>query len=145
MIDPVTFRYSETDYIASCIALLPAESPSLVLYLAIIKPQGEVFGGRIAAPAIREAAESLIDYLGIPRGRNPHVVHPPSVNIPAGRLPAINAEIPDFTGFAKRTLLPLLLREDINVEITGDGWVKRQHPPPGTPVTNGMTLILELE
>ncbi|MDR2731328.1 MAG: penicillin-binding protein 2, partial [Treponema sp.] len=58
IIDPVTRRYSETDFIASCIALLPAESPSLILYLTIIKPKGEIFGGRIAAPAIREAAES---------------------------------------------------------------------------------------
>ncbi|MDR0323860.1 MAG: penicillin-binding protein 2, partial [Treponema sp.] len=56
IIDPETRRYSDTDFIASCIALLPAESPSLVLYLVIIKPKGEILGGRIAAPAIREAA-----------------------------------------------------------------------------------------
>jgi cell division protein FtsI (penicillin-binding protein 3) len=145
IIDPVTRRYSDTDFIASCIAILPAESPSLILYLAIIKPKGEIFGGRIAAPAIREAAETLIDYIGIPRGRNPQVYHPPSVNISAGRLPAIEDQMPDFTGIAKRVLLPLLLREDINVEILGDGWVRRQSPPPGTPVTNGMNIILELE
>jgi cell division protein FtsI (penicillin-binding protein 3) len=145
IIDPVTRRYSDTDFIASCIAILPAESPSLVLYLAIIKPQGEIFGGRIAAPAIREAAETLIDYIGIPRGRNPQINHPPSINIPAGRLPVVDGQVPDFTGLAKRLLLPLLLRDDINVEIIGDGWVHRQSPPPGTPVTNGMTITLELE
>jgi cell division protein FtsI (penicillin-binding protein 3) len=145
IIDPVTKRYSDTDFIASCIALLPAESPSLILYLVIIKPKGEIFGGRIAAPAIREAAESLIDYLGIPRGRNPQISHPPSVNIPAGRLPPIQGRVPDFTGISKRVLLPLLLRDDINVEIRGDGWVRRQSPPPGTQVSDGMTIILELE
>jgi cell division protein FtsI (penicillin-binding protein 3) len=145
IIDPVTRRYSDTDFIASCIALLPAESPSLILYLTIIKPKGEIFGGRIAAPAIREAAESLIDYIGIPRGRNPQISHPPSVNVSPGRLPAIEGQVPDFTGIAKRVLLPLLLRDDVNVEIRGDGWVRRQSPPPGTPVTGGMTIILELE
>ena len=145
IIDPSTRRYSETDFIASCIALLPAESPSLILYLAIVKPQGEIFGGRIAAPAIREAAEILIDYIGIPRGRNPQISHPPSVNIPAGRLPEITEIIPDFTGISKRVLLPLLLRGDLNVEIRGDGWVRSQDPPAGTPVTNGMNLVLELE
>jgi cell division protein FtsI (penicillin-binding protein 3) len=145
IIDPATRKYSETDFIASCVALLPAENPSLILYLAVIKPKGIIFGSRIAAPAIREAAEELIDYLGIPRGRNPQVNHPPSVNIPAGRLPPVNAHIPDFTGLAKRVLLPLLLRDDLNVEINGDGWVRRQSPPAGTPVTGGMKIVLELE
>jgi len=145
IIDPATRKYSETDFIASCIALLPAESPSLILYLAIIKPRGEILGGRIAAPVIREAAESLIDYLGIPRGRNPLIVRPPSVSIPASRLPAVEGQVPDFTGLAKRVLLPLLLRDDINVEIRGDGWVRRQTPSAGTPVTDGMTIVLELE
>jgi cell division protein FtsI (penicillin-binding protein 3) len=145
IIDPVTRKYSETDFIASCIALLPSESPSLILYLAIIKPRGEILGGRIAAPVIREAAESLIDYLGIPRGRNPQISHPSSINIPAGRLPAVEGQVPDFTGLAKRVLLPLLLRNDINVEIRGDGWVRRQTPSAGTPVTDGMTIVLELE
>jgi len=146
LIDPATRRYSETDFIASCIALLPAEAPSLVLYMAVINPQqGSIYGARIAAPAIREAAEELIDYLGIPRGRNPLIDHPPSVNIPAGLLPAVETHIPDFTGIAKRTLLPLLLRSDLDVELRGDGWVRRQTPGAGTPVTNGMKIILELE
>jgi len=145
IIDPATRRYSETDFIASCVALLPAENPTLILYLAVMKPKGIIFGSRIAAPAIREAAEALIDYLGIPRGRNPQISHPPSVNIPAGRLPAVETYIPDFTGIAKRVLLPLLLRDDLNVEIRGDGWVRRQSPAPGEPVTRGMKIILELE
>jgi cell division protein FtsI (penicillin-binding protein 3) len=145
IIDPATRRYSDTDFIASCVALLPAENPTLILYMAIMKPQGVIFGSRIAAPAIREAAELLIDYLGIPRGRNPQINHPPSVVIPQGRLPAVETHVPDFTGLAKRVLLPLLLRSDLNVEIRGDGWVRRQSPPAGTAVTNGMRIILELE
>jgi len=145
LIDPVTRRYSDTDFIASCIALLPAESPSLILYLTIIKPKGEILGGRIAAPAIREAAEALIDYIGIPRGRNPQINHPSTINIPSVKFLDIQDHVPDFTGLAKRLLLPLLLRDDINVQILGDGWVRRQNPPPGTPVTNGMNIILELE
>ncbi|MCL2068206.1 MAG: penicillin-binding transpeptidase domain-containing protein [Treponema sp.] len=145
IIDPVTRAYSNTDFIASCIALLPAESPSLILYLAIMKPKGEILGGRIAAPAIREAAESLIDYLGIPRGRNPQITHSSQVNINATGLPAIRDQVPDFSGLAKRIVLPLLSRNDINVEIRGDGWVSRQYPPPGTPITPGMVIVLELE
>ncbi|MDR2185389.1 MAG: transpeptidase family protein [Treponema sp.] len=145
IIDPATGVYSDTDFIASCIALLPAEAPSLVLYLVIVKPRGDYLGGRIAAPPIREAAESLIDYLGIPRGRNPQISHPGSVSLPPGETLTISGSIPDFTGSSKRQLLPLLLRDDLQVEINGEGWVKRQSPAPGTPFSPGMTIILELE
>ena len=143
--DPFTGRYSQTDFIASCIAILPEEHPSLILYAAIIKPRGETYGGRIAAPAIRETTELLIDYLGIPRGRNPLTEHPGSFKIPAESLPPIGAAIPRFYGLSKRTLLPLLERDDIRVEIRGDGWVRRQSPPPETPFTLNTVIILELE
>jgi len=137
--------YSTTDFIASCIALLPAESPSLVLYVAIIKPRGETYGGRIAAPAIKEAAEEIVDYLGIPRGRNTLVSHPPSLDIPEEKMPAIGARVPNFYGLSKKALLPLLLRNDLHIEIYGDGWVRRQSPPVGTVLTADMVIELYLE
>jgi cell division protein FtsI (penicillin-binding protein 3) len=146
LIDPETRTYSETDYIASCLALLPAENPSLVLYMVIIKPRGDYyFGSRTAAPKIREAAEALIDYLGIPRGRSPQVLHSGAISLPADQLLSIGDTIPDFKGLSKRSLTPLLLRDDLNLDIRGEGWVQRQSPPPGTPFKPGMTIILELE
>jgi cell division protein FtsI (penicillin-binding protein 3) len=146
IIDPKTGAYSSTDFIASCIAMLPAENPSLVLYLVIVKPQGASYlGGRIAAPPIREAAEALINYLGIPRGRNPQISHSGALSIPALPYPAVNETVPNFTGVAKRLLIPLLLRDDLQMQIYGDGWVVRQSPAPGTPITPDTVIILELE
>jgi cell division protein FtsI (penicillin-binding protein 3) len=145
IIDPLTGSYSERDFIASCMAMVPADSPSLLLYLVIIKPQGASYlGGRIAAPPIREAAEALVDYLGIPRGKNPQVVHSGSVSIPRGEAPVLSDTVPDFSGYSKRSLLPLLLQDEVHIEISGEGWVRRQHPPPGTPLAPGDTITLEL-
>ncbi|MDR1128905.1 MAG: transpeptidase family protein [Treponema sp.] len=143
--DARTGRYSETDYIASCIALLPAESPSLVLYLVIVRPKGEYLGGRIAAPPVGEAAEALADYLGILRGRNVQVDHPGNIALPPIDIPRIDTRLPDFTGYSKRQILPLLLRDDLVIEMEGDGWVRRQYPPPGTAFQRGMVIRLELE
>ncbi|GHV68374.1 penicillin-binding protein [Spirochaetia bacterium] len=140
-----TRGYSSTDFIASCIALLPAESPSLILYIAIVRPRGEFLGGRIAAPPIREAAEALIDYLGIPRGRNPQTSHSGAITISGRLLPELKDTMPSFGGYSKKELSPLLLREDIKVEVYGDGWVRRQSPAPGSPVSAGTTITLELE
>ncbi|MDR2069452.1 MAG: transpeptidase family protein [Spirochaetaceae bacterium] len=146
IIDPLSGAYSDKDFIASCLAMVPAESPSLILYLVIIKPQGASYlGGRIAAPPMREAAEALVDYLGIPRGKNPQVVHPGSVSIPREESPLLSDTVPDFSGYSKRSLLPLLLQDEIHIEITGEGWVRRQYPPPGTPLSPGDTITLELE
>ncbi|GHU61932.1 penicillin-binding protein [Spirochaetia bacterium] len=145
IIDPITKAYSQTDFIASCIALLPAESPSLILYLAIVKPKGEILGGRLAAPPIREAAEALVDYLGIPRGRNPQFPHDGIIPLPPLLNPVVDTVVPNFGGYSKKELLPLLFRGDITIEITGDGWVRRQSPPPGSPLDRDTVIILELE
>jgi len=145
MADPFTGNYSRTNFITSCIALLPAEAPSLVLYVVIIKPRGEILGGRIAAPAIRDAADELINYFGIPRLRNPIWVHPGSMSFTDVSIPAIGSIVPNYYGFSKRDLLPLLSQNHIRVEILGEGWVRRQSPQPGTTVTPGMVLELILE
>ncbi|MDR2397917.1 MAG: PASTA domain-containing protein [Spirochaetaceae bacterium] len=145
-VDPTTGAYSSSDFIASCMALLPSDEPSLILYIVIIKPQGESYlGGRIAAPPIRQAAEALVDYLGIPRGRNPQVRHSGSITLPQEEIPLVEGKVPNLTGYAKRQLLPLLLRDDLHLEIRGDGWVKRQSPAPGTPLKADTTIIVELE
>ena len=146
MYDPKTRTYSETDYIASCIALVPAENPSLVLYMVLIKPMGNYyFGSRTAAPAIRETAEKLIDYLGILRERNPQESHSGQIIILAEDILTIGDTVPDFIGRAKRSLAPLLRRDDLILDIRGEGWVVRQSPAPGTPFRPGITIILELE
>jgi cell division protein FtsI (penicillin-binding protein 3) len=146
VINPETGAYSSSDFIASCIALLPAENPSLVLYVVILKPQGESYlGGRIAAPAIRQAAESLVDHLGIPRGRNVQVGHSGSIRLPSDNIPSIGDTVPNFLGYSKSQLVPFLLRDEFEIEMHGEGWVRYQSPPAGTSISPNMKIVLEFE
>jgi cell division protein FtsI (penicillin-binding protein 3) len=146
IIDTRTGAYSRTDFMASCMAMLPEAAPQLVLYLTIFKPRGEsYYGGRIAAPYIRESAEALVNYLGIPRGRNPQYTHPPRIIVPPDEVPAVHTTVPDFSGYSKREVLPLLLRGDLAFEISGEGWVRRQSPPPGSPLTAQTIIRLDFE
>ncbi len=146
LVDPGTGKYSDTDFIASTMAILPADDPSLVLYHVIVKPKGSSYlGGRIAAPPIREAAEALVDYLGIPRGRNPQATHPPSVVLGKDEIPELGSVMPDLRGFSKRQILPLLLRDDITIQIHGEGWVRSQTPAAGSPLIPGQMITLDLE
>ncbi len=145
MIDPDTGKYSETAYIASCLALFPTESPQVIVYVVIESPQGDsYFGGRVAAPIIKKVGEFLVPYLGISRTGEQVYTHPGRITLPRIALPPMTDTVPDFSGLPKKVLLPLLSRKDVKVTIVGSGWVYRQTPQPGTPLTPGMEIVLEL-
>jgi cell division protein FtsI (penicillin-binding protein 3) len=147
MIDPATQRYSEKDYIASTLAIFPADAPRVIVYLAIVKPTlgPSYYGGRIAAPVVKDAAEAILNLSGMPRGANPTVSHPASVTLPAVKPISIGDTMPDLTGAPKRLLMPLLTRKDISVRISGEGYVVSQSPAPGAAVKPGTELILEFK
>ena len=138
--------YSSRDFLASCLAILPANEPEYIIYVAVIKPRGNMIqGGQIAAPAVRETAEALINYYGLASDRAKTLKHSGVIPIPENKLVEIGTIMPDLRGIPKRRLIGLLLRKDINVLIEGDGWVSNQYPKPGEPVLPGSTITLILE
>jgi cell division protein FtsI (penicillin-binding protein 3) len=146
MIDPKTRRYSDTDFIASTIALFPGEAPEYIVYAAIFKPKGgSIFGGRIAAPLVKDAANTIADLYGVARSDTPTVAHSGRIVVSGVESVRIGDTMPDLRGVPKRALTALLERDDIVVEIQGDGWVREQDPAPGQSVRQGMTIILRLE
>ncbi|MFZ2781569.1 MAG: penicillin-binding protein [Rectinemataceae bacterium] len=146
MIDTATRAYSDTDFIASTVGILPADDPRVAIYIAVVKPRaGEILGGRIAAPMVREAAEAALATLDIPRGKTPTVTHSGSVSLPELDQVVIGGIMPDLKKTPKRLLLSLLSRTDIKVLVRGDGYVVRQSPEAGSPVEPGMTIVLDLE
>ena len=146
MIDPKTKAYSDTDFIASTLGILPANNPKLAIYVAIVKPKGESYlGGQIAAPVLRDAAEAAIGILGLPREKSLNANHAGIVVIQEPPLASIGANMPDLKGYSKRQLLPLLLRKDIEVQLEGDGYVVAQFPSPGTAVEAGTRIVLRLQ
>lgn len=145
MIDKTEKRYSDTDFVSSCLGIFPADDPRIILYTVIIKPVGETWGGRIAAPVVSEATNIIIDRLGLGRGTATSVSHSGLVPIPRNEPVNIGSVMPDLTGVPKRMLAPIIERTDLKVLILGDGYVCRQTPPAGTPIEKGMTIELELE
>ncbi len=137
--------YSNTDFVSSCLGIFPADDPKIIVYAVIIKPEGETYGGRIAAPVVSEATNAIIDQLGLGRGSAPSVRHTGLVTIPKTEPVRLGSVMPDLTGVPKRMLSPLVERTDLRVYIQGDGYVTDQQPPPGTPIEKGMTIELTLE
>jgi cell division protein FtsI/penicillin-binding protein 2 len=58
--------YSDTKYVASFVGIVPASSPRLVILVSINEPQGQIFGGVVAAPAFRDIARFALQYLDVP-------------------------------------------------------------------------------
>jgi len=146
MIDPETGTYSEDAFLASTLAILPVDDPQVIIYVAIDHPRGEEFyGGRIAAPLVREYLDFLVPYLGIPVEGETSIGQPGRISVQPVVLPNLVETVPDYTGLPKRTLIPLLARSDLMVTLNGYGWVVSQDPPPGTPFAPGMSLRLEFQ
>ncbi len=137
--------YSDTDFLSSCMAIFPVDDPQIVLYIVVEKAKGETYGGRIVAPVIGEAADIIIDHLGMSRGGAASLEHSGVIKLSSSSSINIGSEVPDFTGKSKKDLLPLLERTDIHFNINGSGWVKSQNPPPGTKITENMIIELNLE
>ena len=137
--------YSDTDFISSCMAIFPVDKPQIILYIVVEKAKGETYGGRIVAPVIGEAADVIIDHLGMSRGGAASLEHSGVIKLSGSQSLTIGSTLPDFTGKSKKDLLPLLERKDITLNINGSGWVTSQSPEPGTPVTENMVIELNLE
>jgi cell division protein FtsI (penicillin-binding protein 3) len=144
--DPNTGAYSEKDFVASYLAIFPTNDPRLIVYVVIDRPKGpQFYGSQIAAPVFKQLAERLIDYLGIPREGDTVLRQSGEVRLILPAPVAIGERMPDLTGTPKRLLLPLFAQENLVLKISGEGYVSRQSPPPGTPISEGMVITLELE
>ena len=57
--------YSETKFVSSFIGFAPAQNPKLLAAVIVDQPQGEIYGGSVAAPAFGKIAAYALPYLGV--------------------------------------------------------------------------------
>jgi cell division protein FtsI (penicillin-binding protein 3) len=66
-VDTRTGAYSSAMSIGSFVGFVPADAPRLAMIVVIDEPQGEAWGGVVAAPVFRRVGEQVLTYLGVPR------------------------------------------------------------------------------
>jgi cell division protein FtsI/penicillin-binding protein 2 len=66
MIDPVTRRYSATDYNASFVGFAPVNDPAVTILVVLNSPVGPHHGGEVGGPVFKRVAEQVLAYLGTP-------------------------------------------------------------------------------
>ena len=146
VIDSKTNKYSEQDFIASCIAIVPTDDPQLIIYTVIQNPKGSsIYGGRIATPIARKVIDDSVSYLGIKNMNNETYYHDRNITISQREEIVIGDTMPNFIGLPKRSILPLLKDDRFIIKISGNGWVVNQSPAQGTPIKDNMEIMLEFE
>jgi cell division protein FtsI (penicillin-binding protein 3) len=57
--------YSKTKFVSSFVGFAPAKRPKLLVAVMVDEPQGDIYGGTVAAPAFRRITEFALNYLKI--------------------------------------------------------------------------------
>ena len=57
--------YSSTQYVASFIGFVPTDNPKLLVAVIVDRPQGDIYGGAVAAPAFQKIVGWAVPYFGI--------------------------------------------------------------------------------
>jgi cell division protein FtsI (penicillin-binding protein 3) len=65
-VDTATGEYSKSKYVASFVGFAPASHPKLLTAVMIDEPQGNIYGGTVAAPAFGQIMSFALPYLRIP-------------------------------------------------------------------------------
>ena len=154
-------RYSDTRNVASFAGFVPSTRPRLTILVVVDDvPSG---GGAVAAPVFQRIAEASLRHLGVP----PNVGAPPPILVSAGsptppivrltpvRAPASLAAsawtgpqrglMPDLAGLSARAAFEIATDLGLMTRIRGDGFVVGQTLEPGSAITKGQALILQLE
>ena len=63
--DPINGGYSETNFVASFVGFAPATNPRLLVTVMVDEPEGDIYGGSVAAPAWRDITSFALGYLKI--------------------------------------------------------------------------------
>ena len=63
--DLVNGGYLKGKYVASFVGFAPVQDPRLLVTVMVDEPQGEIYGGLIAAPAFKEITSFALNYLQI--------------------------------------------------------------------------------
>ncbi len=65
-IDPATGRYSSHAFVSSFVGFAPAEDPVVAILVMVDEPEGEAWGGSVAAPVFSAVGGEILRYLKVP-------------------------------------------------------------------------------
>ncbi len=157
-VDSLLGGYSEDCYTSGFMGFAPAGEPKLVLLVVIDEPQGNNYGGVVAAPIFKAITEKVLPSLHVvPKGTM--VVEKEIDSVPriemAGLQPLTEGVrvgkgmgmvvMPDLTGLSMRNALSRMEGKGLIIKVSGNGKVVEQVPRPGTVIEKGDICYLKFQ
>ncbi|MDX2482012.1 MAG: penicillin-binding protein [Desulfuromusa sp.] len=145
-VDMVTGGYSPDKQVSSFVGFVPADNPALVLSVTVDEPQGEIYGGLVAAPVFARIAGQALSHLNIlPKGDIAALTKEQLAAEPLPDLAALLPDVevsdglkmPDFAGMSYRQVLQTMEKKNLNLKLSGSGQVIKQYPAPGKVIHYG--------
>ena len=157
-VDSLLGGYSEDRYTSGFMGFAPAEEPKLVLLVVIDEPQGNNYGGVVAAPIFKAIMEKALPYLNvIPKGTmivkneldsapKKEALEPQPLidEVKVGKGAGM-VVMPDLTGLSMRNALSRMEGRGLIIKVSGNGKVVEQTPRPGTVIEKGDICYLKFQ
>lgn len=170
--DYITGGYARDTWLASFAGFVPAYHPRLTIVTIIDEPKLDHSGGLIAAPVFRRVAFAALRHLGVTAEdsrpalaeatrqkrlkitpeKSGHLEMPSIV--PAeyyearaertGAGPDGQIQVPYLVGKTARSAVTMAYSKQLEVQLSGSGMVRAQHPEAGAYVMPGSRLVLTL-
>lgn len=152
-LDPVARVYSRKPGVLTFVGFVPADDPRLVMLVLLDEPKTVVWGSEAAAPVFAAIGRQVLRHLGIPPSDRPPLalVRGPTAEVvpvayagPPGEGQEETRPMPDLVGRGLRQALTVLAPYDVELKVSGKGFVVRQTPAPGEPLAPGTLCRLTL-
>lgn len=128
-------KIADGKYIASFAGFGPVADPRVAILIILDEPQGQYFGGVIAAPVFSDVVRDVFTYLEIPPATDPNATSNQTemVGVP---------DVINLDGAAAKARIEAV---GLNYRAEGSGpVVTQQTPPPGAQVARGSTVLVVL-
>jgi cell division protein FtsI (penicillin-binding protein 3) len=142
--------YSGGKYFSSFIGFLPADKPKLLIGVMVDEPTEKYFAADVAVPLFKRIGERVIytmDLMPKPQFTKSNSKELPSYRVSKADLVATeNGQwvMPDLQGRSLRDLMKSVGGVFDSLIIEGSGYVNKQDPAPGVPVSSQTPIKLTL-
>ncbi len=155
-VDGLLGGYAEDRYVSGFMGFAPVQDPKIVLLVVVDEPQGNDYGGVVAAPVFRAVMEKVLPYLHVhPKGTVivKNEIDPSSQPGPEEKGTLIEENVgkvvarevmPDLTGLPIRSALTRIEGKGLIIKVSGKGKVVEQVPKPGVVLEKGEFCYLKL-